>query len=75
MLYETEDMKIGDVLDRCTKVYGYLKQRTIETNMTLEPQQIIVERHLDALGFYMENKGKKTCVVKSAQVNLAHYAF
>lgn len=51
MLYETEAIKISDVVDRCTKVYAYLKQRTIETNMTLEPQQVLVERHLDALGF------------------------
>jgi hypothetical protein len=31
--------------------------------MTVSPSQILIETHIDALGFSMQNRGKKNCVV------------
>ena len=38
MLYETKDISIADVLERCKKIYRYMVYCKVETNMTLEPQ-------------------------------------
>ena len=68
MLYETKDITITEVLEKCKKIYKYMMYCKIETNMTLEPQQTIVERNLHALGYTFENRGKKICIVKKTPV-------
>ena len=34
--------------------------------MEVNPQQTLVELHVDGMGFQMENRGKKNCVINLA---------
>lgn len=80
---QSDSIMMKDLIQRTGTIYAYLmsKKKTC-TNMTLVPQQLLVERHLTGLGFKMQDKGKKNCKILLAQKNddfrlmlsLAHYS-
>lgn len=84
LLYEKSDnVKMTDLLQRTATIYTYVKVKTTSfTYMQLKPQQILVEKHIDGLGFKMKERGKKTCQILLDQKNtsqrlflaLAHYS-
>jgi len=45
-------------------MYEYVKiKKNACTFMQVRPQQILVEKHLEGLGFKLQDKGKKTATI------------
>lgn len=64
-------------------MYEYVKiKKNACTFMQVRPQQILVEKHLEGLGFKLQDKGKKTATILLAAkyenyrqlLALAHYS-
>lgn len=69
-------------MEMCRVVYGYMKLKDNFTTMIqCAPIQVVVEKHVEGLGFQMINRTKKDCVVKlksksdlKIQLSLAYYS-
>lgn len=60
------DMKalpIDEIVEDADFIFNYFKTKLSQTTMTVSPSQVLIETHIDALGFEMQNRGKKNCVV------------
>lgn len=75
--FERAEITMKDLLSRCTSLYNHINAKGLCTNMRVAPQQTLVERHLNALGFKLKDKGKRACVVLSSRPDLStleHYS-
>lgn len=55
---------MSTLLQKATHIYDYIKtKRYVETYMQVNPQQTLVELHVEGMGFSMHNRGKKNCVI------------
>lgn len=55
---------MSQMLQKATHIYDYIKtKRYVETYMEVNPQQTLVELHVEAMGFKMQNRGKKNCEI------------
>jgi hypothetical protein len=54
-------MPVQDIINQTTMFFNYLKiKRSAPTFMQTKPTQILVEKHIEGLGFKLQDKGKKT---------------
>ena len=45
-------------------IYEYIKVKSsVTTFMQVKPQPILLEKHVEGLGFKLKDKGKKTCKI------------
>lgn len=75
--FERGEITMKDLLSRCTSLYNHINAKCLCTNMRVAPQQTLVERHLNALGFKLKDKGKRACVILSSRPDpstLEHYS-
>lgn len=53
-----------DLLLKANHIYEYIKtKKYVHTYMEVNPQQTLVEIHVEGMGFKMTNRGKKNCVI------------
>jgi hypothetical protein len=54
-----------DLLLKANHIYEYIKtKKYVHTYMEVNPQQTLVEIHVEGMGFTMSNRGKKNCVIQ-----------
>ena len=69
-----------ELLKRTETLYEIVKAKGIHYNMRVSPQQELVERHVEGLGFKLKNRSKKTCEIiwpkrlATKQLELDHYS-
>jgi len=55
---------MNQLLQKSATIYEYIKtKKYVETYMQIQPQQTLVELHVDGMGFKMTDRGKKTCAI------------
>ena len=60
----SDKIHMTQLLKKATHIYDYMKtKKYVETYMQVNPQQTLVELHVEGMGFNMENRGKKNCVI------------
>ena len=57
------------MLANAGKLYQLVKQKNLKTFMFVTPQQGLVERHCEFLGFKVKNKGTKTSTITVTKKN------
>jgi hypothetical protein len=76
-------MTMEDLLQRVTTIWMYIKLKdNATTSIQTKPQQNLVEKHVEGLGFKMIDRTKKTCKIMVGQkvddyrliLSLAHYS-
>jgi len=75
--FERAEISMKDLLKRTTLLYNHIRAKGLCTNMRVAPQQTLVERHLNALGFKLKDKGKRACIIMSNRPDLSileHYS-
>jgi hypothetical protein len=73
---------MNQLLQKSATIYEYIKtKKYVETYMQIQPQQTLVELHVDGMGFKMTDRGKKTCAIdigrdmsQVKQLGLAFYS-
>lgn len=72
-----------DLLQRVNTIYTYIKLKdNATTSIQSKPLQNLVEKHVEGLGFKMQDRAKKTCIIKTGTkldnyrliLSLAHYS-
>ena len=61
---ENETMEMSKLLEKSTMIYDYIKVKSsVTTYMQVKPMQVLVEKHVEGLGFKLTDKEKKTCKI------------
>ena len=65
ILYRREKfLSIAEIVEDADFLFKYFKtKRSRKTTMNVVPPQALIEAHIDWLGFPMEGRGTKGCVV------------
>lgn len=60
----SEKLMMSTLLQKATHIYDYIKtKKYVETYMQVNPQQTLVELHVEGMGFNMQNRTKKNCAI------------
>ena len=79
---DSKSVLLSKLIDKASLIYEYIKEKPFaKTMMTTQPQQLLVEMHVEGLGFQMSGKGSKKCSIELAslsdvlrqQLILSHY--
>lgn len=72
---------MSTLLQKATHIYDYIKtKKYVETYMQVNPQQTLVELHVEGMGFNMQNRTKKNCTInlqgiQDSEVSMLGLAF
>lgn len=72
---------MSTLLQKATHIYDYIKtKKYVETYMQVNPQQTLVELHVEGMGFNMQNRAKKNCAInlqgiQDSEVSMLGLAF
>lgn len=62
---ESKQISLSKLIDKASLIYEYIKEKPFaKTMMTTQPQQLLVEMHVEGLGFSMKGRGGKKCSIE-----------
>ena len=70
---EAETMEVSKLLTKANTLYEYISvKESVTTYMQVKPPKLLVEKHVDGLGFQLVDRGEKNAkiLLKSKEKNL-----